>query len=62
LDVVGNTWYLRGFCHLRDSMRTFRTDRMRNVLVLPKPVTTRSIPHLCPTRSSMPRQWTPASR
>jgi proteasome accessory factor C len=34
LDVVGNTWYLRGFCHLRDSMRTFRTDRMRNVLVL----------------------------
>ena len=34
LDVVGNTWYLRAYCHLRDSMRTFRTDRMRNVVVL----------------------------
>jgi len=34
LDVVGNTWYLRAFCHLRQSMRTFRTDRMRNVVVL----------------------------
>jgi len=34
LDVVGNTWYLRGFCHLRNSMRTFRTDRMRDVAVL----------------------------
>lgn len=33
LDVVGNTWYLRGYCHLRDSMRTFRTDRMRDVVV-----------------------------
>jgi proteasome accessory factor C len=34
LDVVGNTWYLRAFCHLRNAMRTFRTDRMRNVVVL----------------------------
>lgn len=34
LDVVGNTWYLRGYCHLRDGMRTFRTDRMRDVVVV----------------------------
>lgn len=34
LDVVGNIWYLRAFCHLRNAMRTFRTDRMRNVVVL----------------------------
>lgn len=33
LDVVGNTWYLRAYCHLRQSMRTFRTDRMKNVVV-----------------------------
>ena len=34
LDLVGNTWYLRGYCHLRDSLRTFRTDRMRHVEIL----------------------------
>ncbi len=33
LDVVGNTWYLRAYCHVRQNMRTFRTDRMRNVVV-----------------------------
>ena len=34
LDVVGNTWYLRGHCHARDALRTFRTDRMRSVRLL----------------------------
>ena len=34
LDLVGNTWYLRAYCHLRDSLRTFRTDRMRHVTIL----------------------------
>ena len=37
LDVVGNTWYLRGHCHTRDALRTFRTDRMRAVSVLSEP-------------------------
>ena len=28
LDLVGVTWYLRAWCHLRDALRTFRLDRM----------------------------------
>jgi proteasome accessory factor C len=33
LDLVGDTWYLRAWCHLRDALRTFRLDRMDNVLI-----------------------------
>lgn len=28
LDLVGQTWYLRGWCHERAALRTFRLDRM----------------------------------
>lgn len=31
LDLVGETWYLRGWCHLRGALRTFRLDRMENL-------------------------------
>lgn len=31
LDLVGQTWYLRGFSHERDALRTFRLDRIRNL-------------------------------
>lgn len=31
LDLVGQQWYLRGWCHLRRDLRTFRLSRMRNV-------------------------------
>lgn len=33
LDLVGQTWYLRGFSHERDALRTFRLDRIRNLTV-----------------------------
>lgn len=33
LDLVGDTWYLRGWCHLRDAQRTFRLDRMDELLI-----------------------------
>jgi proteasome accessory factor C len=31
LDVVGDTWYLRSWCHLRSALRTFRLDRMTDL-------------------------------
>ena len=31
LDLVGNTWYLRAHCHVRNDLRTFRLDRMREI-------------------------------
>lgn len=33
LDLVGDTWYLRGWCHLRDALRTFRLDRIGSISV-----------------------------
>ena len=32
LDLVGQQWYLRGWCHLRGALRTFRLSRMRDLL------------------------------
>jgi proteasome accessory factor C len=31
VDVVGLSWYLRGWCHDRKSLRTFRLDRMTDL-------------------------------
>lgn len=40
LDMVGGLSYLRAWCHLRDALRTFRCDRMRNAAVSEKETTT----------------------
>lgn len=31
LDLVGQTWYLRAWCHERSALRTFRLDRMNDL-------------------------------
>jgi proteasome accessory factor C len=31
LESVSGTWYLRGYCHLRDDVRTFRVDRLIDI-------------------------------
>ena len=31
-------WYLRGWCHLREAVRTFRLDRMSNPVVTTEPI------------------------
>lgn len=31
LDVVGQQWYLRGWCHLRQALRTFRLSRVSDL-------------------------------
>ena len=33
-------WYLRGWCHLREAVRTFRIDRIGNPTVTDEPITT----------------------
>ncbi|MDH6532920.1 proteasome accessory factor C [Aurantimicrobium minutum] len=37
LDLVGQTWYLRGWCHARSALRTFRLDRMNNLALSGEP-------------------------
>lgn len=33
LDLVGESWYLRGWCHDREALRTFRLDRISKLSV-----------------------------
>jgi len=37
LESVDTDWYLRGWCHLREAVRTFRLDRMSNPRVTVAP-------------------------
>lgn len=39
IDSTDDSWYLRGWCHLRESVRTFRLDRMSNLQLLAEPIT-----------------------
>jgi proteasome accessory factor C len=31
VEAVSGTWYLRGYCHTRSALRTFRVDRLVNL-------------------------------
>lgn len=42
VESVDNDWYLRGWCHLRQAVRTFRVDRMRAVQATAEPARTHS--------------------
>lgn len=37
VESVDNDWYLRGWCHLREAVRTFRLDRMKSVVSTDQP-------------------------
>ncbi len=37
VESVDNDWYLRGWCHLREAVRTFRLDRMLSVAPTDQP-------------------------
>ncbi|WP_111719878.1 YafY family protein [Homoserinimonas sp. OAct 916] len=39
IDSTDNSWYLRAWCHLRESVRTFRLDRMSDVQLRDAPIT-----------------------
>lgn len=34
LTHIGGTWYLSGYCHIRRSVRTFRLDRIEDLMLL----------------------------
>lgn len=40
IESMDADWYLRGWCHLREAVRTFRLDRIGNPLVTTEPITT----------------------
>ncbi|MFM9878193.1 MAG: helix-turn-helix transcriptional regulator, partial [Rhodoglobus sp.] len=39
VESVDADWYLRGWCHLREAVRTFRLDRISQALVTDEPIT-----------------------
>ncbi len=38
VESVDADWYLRGWCHLREAVRTFRLDRISNPVVTSEPI------------------------
>ncbi len=40
IESTDADWYLRGWCHLREAVRTFRIDRIGNPTVTAEPITT----------------------
>jgi len=42
VESVDRDWYLRGWCHLRGAVRTFRLDRMSALTATDRPVTSRT--------------------
>ena len=41
VESVDADWYLRGWCHLREAIRTFRLDRISNIIVTDQPISHR---------------------
>ncbi len=41
IESIDNSWYLRGWCHLRDAVRTFRLDRMSELAATALPISAR---------------------
>ena len=38
VESVDADWYLRGWCHLREAIRTFRLDRISNLTITDEPI------------------------
>ncbi|HRN29051.1 MAG TPA: WYL domain-containing protein [Terrimesophilobacter sp.] len=38
IESIDTDWYLRGWCHLRQALRTFRLDRISDLVVTEEPV------------------------
>ena len=48
IESVDNDWYLRGWCHLREAVRTFRLDRMSEPRITKRPRSTHAADLLLP--------------
>jgi proteasome accessory factor C len=42
VESVDADWYLRGWCHLREAVRTFRLDRISNPVITDEPISHRA--------------------
>ena len=42
VESIDADWYLRGWCHLREAVRTFRLDRISNAIITEEPIQHRS--------------------
>lgn len=38
VESIDADWYLRGWCHLREAVRTFRLDRISNAVITAEPI------------------------
>lgn len=38
IESIDTDWYLRGWCHLREAVRTFRLDRISNAIITEQPI------------------------
>jgi len=38
IESIDADWYLRGWCHLREAIRTFRLDRISNAVITEEPI------------------------
>jgi len=38
VESIDTDWYLRGWCHLREAVRTFRLDRISNAVITEEPI------------------------
>lgn len=38
VESIDSDWYLRGWCHLREAVRTFRIDRISNPRIIDEPI------------------------
>ena len=38
VESIDADWYLRGWCHLREAVRTFRLDRISNAVITDEPI------------------------
>lgn len=38
IESIDADWYLRGWCHLREAVRTFRLDRISNAVITDEPI------------------------
>lgn len=48
IESVDSDWYLRGWCHLREAVRTFRLDRMTDPRVTASPRSSHTVDVLLP--------------
>ena len=61
VESFDDDWYLRGWCHLREAVRTFRLDRISNAVITDAPIEHRA-DEVAPARHACSRRRPTTSR